>query len=307
MKVLVTCPPMLGLFHEFEADFAANGLEGVAAQTTQIMSENELVDLLPNYEGWIIGDDQASRRVFEAGKAGQLRAAVKWGVGTDNVDFEACEDLGIPVTNTPAVFGREVADVATAYLLGLARHTYAIDRSVRSGGWDKPAGISLWNKTAGVVGYGDIGRSIAKRLIALDLDVFVYDPFYKEDGQDVKPKTWPQGLGELDFLVFACPLNDDTRHLFNSAILPLLRRGVRVINVSRGPVIDEAALVTGLSEGIVHSIALDVFEVEPLAIDNPLRRFEKSIFGSHNGSNTVDAVRYVSKHAIEKIAHFLDK
>lgn len=306
MKVLVTCPPMLGLFDEFRGDFAAYGVEGVATQVTQVMTEEELMDVLPDYDGWIIGDDPASRRVFEAGHAGKLRAAVKWGVGTDNVDFDACKDLNIPVINTPGVFGREVADVATAYVLGLARQTYLIDREIRAGGWPKPAGISLWNQTAGVVGYGDIGRSTVKRLLAFDLNVSVYDPFYKADGQDVTPRVWPDGLGDLDFLIFTCPLTPRTQHMFNKDILPKLKPGVRIVNVSRGPVIDESALLEGLNTGVVHSAALDVFEVEPLAMDNPLRGFERNIFGSHNGSNTVDAVRKVSRLAIKTIADFLE-
>ena len=306
MKVLVTCPPMLGLFEEFRDDFAAHGIEGVPAAVTQVMTEDELMDLLPDYDGWIIGDDPATRQVFEAGRRGRLKAAVKWGVGTDNVDFEACRDLGIPVTNTPGVFGREVADVALTYLLGLARETYRIDREIRGGGWPKPPGVSLWNKRVGVVGYGDIGRSTVKRLLAFDLDVTVYDPFFKSDGQDVTHRSWPDGLEELDFLVFTCPLTPDTHHMFDMDTLPRLKRGVRIVNVSRGPVIAQDAIVRGLEDGTVHSAALDVFEVEPLAPDSPLRGFDRTIFGSHNGSNTVDAVRNVSRFAIRTIAGFLE-
>ena len=307
MKVLVTCPPMLGLFDEFRSDFEAAGLEGIPAAVTQVMTEDELVSVLPGHDGWIIGDDPASRRVFEAGKSGRLKAAVKWGVGTDNVDFGACGELGIPVTNTPGVFGREVADVAMCYVLGLARHTFEIDRGIRNDmAWPKPAGISLWNKTAAVVGFGDIGRATARRLLAADLKVIAYDPFFQPaGGLDVEAAAWPERLGEADFLIFTCPLTPETQHMFNAEILDRLKPGVRVVNVSRGPVIEEAALVSGLASGLVHSAALDVFEDEPLASDNPLRRFPNTIFGSHNGSNTVDAVRHVSRLAISKIAGFL--
>ena len=93
--------------------------------------------------------------------------------------------------------------------------------------------------------------------------------------------------------------------MFNEALLARLKPGVHVVNVSRGPVIQESALVRALEEGLVGSAALDVFEVEPLAADNPLRHFDNTIFGSHNGSNTLDAVRHVSKLAIQKMAEFL--
>ncbi len=307
MRVLVTCPPMLGLYHEFEDIFAQHGLEGVPAQVTQVMNEAELKEILPEYDGWIIGDDPASRSVFEAATKGKLKAAVKWGVGVDNVDFKACEDLGIPITNTPGVFGREVADVALAYVLGLARETYMIDREVRlNNAWPKPSGVSLWNKKAAVVGFGDIGRSTVKRLKAFDLDVVVYDPFYKPvDGLSVENKIWPAGLDDVDFLIFTCPLTPDTHHMFNEATLSKLKPGVRIVNVSRGPVIKESALLKALKDGTVYSAALDVFEVEPLGPDSELRKFERCIFGTHNGSNSVDAVRHVSQLAIEKIAAFL--
>lgn len=307
MKILVTCPPMLGLMDEFYSVFEKHNLTGVAANVTQVMSEDELVEILPDYDGWIIGDDPATRRVFEAGKSGRLKAAVKWGVGVDNVDFKACKDLGIPITNTPGVFGREVGDVAMTYLLGLARETYRIDREIRQNkAWPKPSGVSLWNKTVALVGFGDIGRSTAKRLLACDLKVIAYDPYYKADASlDVETAAWPDRLGEADFIVFTCPLTPDTQHMFNAGTLEKLKPGVRIVNVARGPIIDEAALLSGLESGIIHSAALDVFEVEPLSDTSALRKFDRCIFGSHNGSNTVDAVRHVSHLAIDHMAGFL--
>ena len=306
-RILVTCPPMLGLISEFLPYFTDKGLTGVPAQVTQVMTEDELCATLPDYDGWIIGDDPATRRVFEAGKAGKLRAVVKWGVGVDNVDFAACKDLGLPVSNTPGVFGREVADVAMTYVLGLARRTFEIDRGIRfDNSWPKPAGISLWNKTVALVGFGDIGRATARRLLAHDLKVIAYDPYFKAvEGLAVEPASWPDRIGEADFIVFTCPLTPDTKHMFNHALLDRLKPGVRVINVARGPIINEAALLEAMESGLVGSAALDVFEVEPLAADNPLRKFPNTIFGSHNGSNTVDAVRHVSRLAIDKMAGFL--
>ena len=132
-RVLVTCPPMLGLIEEFDCLAHSKGLQLIPAETAQILSENELIELLPDYDGWIIGDDPATLKVFEAGKVGKLRAAVKWGVGTDNVDFQACKRLEIPIANTPNMFGGEVADNAVGYLVGLARETFFIDREIRAG------------------------------------------------------------------------------------------------------------------------------------------------------------------------------
>jgi D-3-phosphoglycerate dehydrogenase / 2-oxoglutarate reductase len=306
-RILVTCPPMLGLFAEFADDFAAHGLEGVPAKTSQVLSEDELIALLPGFDGWIIGDDPASRRVVTSAKEAGLKAAVKWGVGVDNVDFAAFKDLGLPVENTPGVFGGEVADVALTYTLGLARETYRIDRDIREkNAWPKPSGISMTGRTVALVGFGDIGRQTAKRILACGSKVVVYDPFFKPaEGLDVETAQWPERLDEADFLIFTCPLTPETRGMFNKDLLGKLRPGVRVVNVARGPVIQETALLEGLKSGVVHSAALDVFEVEPLPADSPFRAFDQCIFGSHNGSNSADAVRRVSRIAIGKMAGFL--
>lgn len=306
--VLVTCPPMLGQIGLFHGPAAEKGLTLHPAEVTQTLSEDALCALLPDYDAWIIGDDPATRRVFAAGRAGKLRAAVKWGIGVDNVDFGACRDLGIPVTNTPTMFGAEVADIATAYVIGLARALFAIDRGVRAGGWPKPAGISLAGRVAGVAGLGDIGRNICARLQALGMTAIAYDPAIEGDAglPCLQRAAWPDRVGELDFLVLACALNDASRHMLDAGVLARARPGLRVVNVARGPLIDEAALVAALREGRVHSAALDVFEEEPLPADSPLRGMERCIFGTHNGSNTVDAVIRASEEALTRLAALLD-
>ena len=308
-KVLVTCPPMLGMIDEFRPVFEEKNLDLKAADVVQTMSEEELVEIVPDFHGWIIGDDPASEKVLKAGKNGQLEAIVKWGVGVDNVDFAAAKTLNLPATNTPGVFGREVADLAMNYIGGLARHSFYIDREIRTNGcWPKPPGISLAEKTVALVGFGDIGRNVAKRLLAADMLVNVYDPFFaNSDGLDVRAKTWPDGLNEASFIVFTAPLTPATKHMFNHGTLKLVKPGVRLVNVGRGPVIDETAIIRGLEDGIIHSVALDVFEAEPLPVESTLRQYDYNIFGSHNGSNTSDAVRRVSLTAIDLMADYLSR
>lgn len=306
MKVVVTCPPMLGMIEDFRPAFEARGVELIAAKVVQVLSEDELCELIPQFDGWIIGDDPATRRVFTAARAGRLKAAVKWGIGVDNVDFAACKDLGIPITNCPNMFGGEVADVAMSYLGALARETFQIDRGVRAGGWPKPRGISLAGRTLGLVGLGDIGRNLARRALAADMRIVAWDPFYAgELPGPVQRATWPDRIGEADFLAFTCALTPANRHMLNAQTLAQAQPGVRVVNVARGPLIDEAALIEALRSGQVHSAALDVFEVEPLPADSPLRAMPQTVFGSHNGSNTVDAVRRCSHLAIDTLLGYL--
>lgn len=298
---------MLGMLDAFVAPAMELGLELVPAEVTQTLSEAELIELLPQFEGWIIGDDPATRQVFEAGNRGSLKAAVKWGIGVDNVDFNACETLGIPIANTPGMFGAEVADVAVSYVIALARHTVEIDRGVREGAWPKPRGISLAGRTAAVVGYGDIGSKTALRLRAADMAIIAYDPFVDPSNHaaGISHAPWPQRLGEADFIVVNCALTESSHHMLDADAFAAMKPGVRVVNVGRGPVIDEQALIAALASGHVHSAALDVFEQEPLPLDSPLRSHPACIFGSHNASNTVDGVERTSNKALQLLASFL--
>jgi D-3-phosphoglycerate dehydrogenase / 2-oxoglutarate reductase len=307
-RVLITCPPMLGMMEEFTPEFSARGYEVYCPQVTQTLSESELIELVPQFAGWIIGDDPATYRVFEAGKRGKLRAAVKWGVGVDNVDFSAAKTLGIPVSNTPRMFGGEVADLAFAYLVALARDFISIDRGVREGAWPKPRGISLAGRTLGLAGLGDIGRNLARRASAADMKVIAYDPGVSSAPSDlaVVMSRWPERIGECDFLAFTCALTAESRHMLNERTIERIRRGVRIVNVARGPLIDERALEKGLRSGMVHAAALDVFETEPLPANSGLRSLERCIFGSHNGSNTIDGVRRASKEALRLLFGFLE-
>jgi len=306
MRVLITCPPMLGMKEQFVPLLAAHGIEAICPDVVQTLSVAELCELVPTVDGWIIGDDPATAEVFKAGKAGALRAAVKWGIGVDNVDFAACKALGIPITNTPGMFGAEVADIGLGYVIALARQTFAIDRSIRDGHWPKKRGISLGGKTAGVIGYGDIGSNLAKRLSACNMNVVAWDPGKSNitDGY-ASLARWPEGIHQCDFLVFTCALNDQNFHMLDMQTLDKCKDGVRIVNVARGPLIDECAIEQALEHRKVHSVALDVFEIEPLPMTSSLRSHPLCILGSHNASNTLDAVEKTNTRAIKQLCDFL--
>ena len=299
---------MLRAIDSFRPQFAALGITITTPKVVQVLSEDELIELVPLFDGWIIGDDPATARVFKAGVAGKLKAAVKWGVGVDNVDFEACRRLNLPISNTPGMFGREVADVALGYVIALARQTFQIDVAVKAGGWIKPAGMSLAGKQVALVGFGDIGRNVARRLVAADMHVIAYDPYFKPDEKlpEVEQGTWPERLNEVEFIVLTCALTVENRHMLAADAFSRCKSGVRVVNVARGPLIDENALADALETGVVHSAALEVFEEEPLADNSDLRVYgDRCLFGSHNSSNTVDAVQRTSYKAVDLMANFL--
>ena len=307
-KVLITCPPMLRHIDKFSDKFKDLGIVPSTPSVVQTLTEEELMELVPKNHGWIIGDDPATSRVFLAGKSGKLKAAVKWGIGTDNVDFEACKRNNIPITNTPGLFGEEVADLAICYLLGLARDAFYIDREVRKGRWPKPTGISLNGKTLGIIGLGDIGKNIAKRATALNLKIIGWDPDPKnlEDYIELQTK-WPSKIESCDFLIFACALTKENHNIFSEELLNKIKSDVRIINISRGSLINEMALIKGLESGKINSAALDVYEEEPLSKDNRILNHPRCILGSHNASNTIEAVLKASNQAIDTLYKLINE
>jgi D-3-phosphoglycerate dehydrogenase / 2-oxoglutarate reductase len=307
-RVLCTCPPMILQIERFSKVFEEAGWDVVCPEFRQTLSESELIGMVADYDAWIIGDDPATRQVFEAGKKGRLRAAMKWGAGVDNVDFKAAAGLGIPISNTPGTFAEEVSDVAVGYLIGLGRGLFSIDRGVRSGSWPKPAGMTLAGKTAGVVGLGHIGKCLCRKLITLGLTLRVYDPFVASLPEyNLQVNKWPEGLGTLDFLILCCSLTNENKHLVNAETIALMKNGAYLINVGRGPLVAEGDLLIALQDGKIAGAALEVLEIEPLPLDSALRDCDNVIFGSHNSSNTVEAVVRTSEIAIEKLKSYLAK
>jgi D-3-phosphoglycerate dehydrogenase len=318
MNILVTCPPMIKRIDEYRYLFENANMKYFCPKFVQVMSEDELIEILPHYDGWIIGDDPATARVFEAGVKGNLKAAVKWGVGTDNVDFDACKRLNIPITNIPNVFGEEVSDVGIGMLLNLTRHLHEIDYETKRGNWIKPSGTSLSNKKVCLIGFGDIGRSMARKLLAFNLDVFVSDPgFQKTNGKIIcnysdeivirdelhKVNIVPldEALNDCDFICITCSLNKATHHLVNKENIMKAKKGVIIVNVARGPVVCENDVVELLEYGHIKAVGFDVFETEPLPENSKLRNYPQNFFGSHNGSNTIEGVDKTSYIAINKL------
>lgn len=303
LRVLVTCRQMQDVMDEFIDRFVEHDIEVVEPEVVQQPSEEELIEIIGGFDGMIAGDDPLTARVLE--HAARLRIISKWGVGTDGIDKVAAADRGIRVTNTPNVFGEEVADVALGFILMLARDLHGIDASVKSGGWKKVRGESVSGKTMGVVGFGSIGQAVGRRGLGFGMTVVATDvsesarAAASELGVAFEPLDAVLELA--DYLVLCCPLTPETRHLIRAETLAKTRPGVTLVNVSRGPLVDEPALVNALRSGHVAAIGLDVFEEEPLAADSPLRDAERCVFGSHNGSNTLEGVRRASALAVANL------
>jgi D-3-phosphoglycerate dehydrogenase len=307
--ILVSCPNMLEVIDDYRPRMQALGLTVHTMTVTQQLSEEDLLEVIHDFDGVIAGDDEFSGKVLQAGAMGRLKAISKWGVGVDNIDLERAERLGIIVTNTPGLLGNEVADVAIGYLILLARQLHRVDAAVRSGDWHKPTGQSLQGKTLGVVGAGSVGQALIPRALSLQMRVLVNDVSdvarAKAGVQGAELKKLDEMLASADYVALCCPLRADTHHLMNSRRLSLMASGACLINVSRGPLVDEPALINALEQGHLGGAALDVFEVEPLDFSNPLRTFPQVILGSHNASNTSEATHRIAEVAIDNLTNAL--
>ena len=302
LRVLISCRHLQDTFERYESRFRARSIEVDLPRVRQHLSEEELLPIIGRYHGLIAGDDELTAAVLE--RAENLAVVSRWGVGVDNVDREYAARAGIAVTNTPGVFAEEVADVALGYLILLARGLHRIDRAVRRGEWLKVRGTSLAGKTLGVVGIGSIGRAVAARAEAIGMRVLGVD----RERQDVsfrQVESLEELLPEADFVSLHCDLNPSTRALIGASEVALMKPGAYVVNTSRGRVIDEAALVEGLRSGRLAGAALDVFESEPLDPSHPLASREQVILGSHNASNTLEAVLRTNELAIDNLMRHL--
>lgn len=300
-KVLITCMHLVRHFETFRPQYDAAGIEAVIPPLDgQQFSASEMEQHILGVDTVIAGDDAINAKVLDIGKANGLKAVIKWGIGTDGIDKVHAAAIGMPVYNTPGVFGEEVADLALSHLLMLVRKTHLMDRSVREGGWLKAEGRSLADMTAGVVGLGSIGRAIARRTVAFRMTTIGYDPFefdppiLAESG--IVQVSLDEVLARADALLIACALTPKNRHLIGRDALSKTKPGVFVVNVSRGPLIDETALVDALLDERVGGAGLDVFEDEPLPKNAGLRRVaDKCTFSTHNGSNTIEAVARINQ------------
>lgn len=307
--ILISCVQLQRTLDEHRARLDERGARILTPPVVQQLREAELLEIVPEVDGIVAGDDELTRTVLE--HAPRLRIISKWGIGIDAIDLDAARELGIRVTNTPGVFGDEVADVAIGYLILLARQLHVIDREVRAGGWAKPVGTTLAGRTLGVVGLGDIGLAVARRGLALGMRVTGVDtdPGRAAAASElgVMVADLEAVLREADAVSLNCPLTPATWHLLNAERIASMRPGAWIINTARGPLIDEPALVAALESGHIGGAGLDVFEVEPLPAESRLRAMSQVILGSHNGSNTAEAVHRTSVRAIENLIRGLDE
>ena len=245
------------------------------------------------------------------GGAPRLKIVAQYAVGVDNIDREAAAARGIVVTNTPNVLTDATADLTMALLLALARRVVEGDRFVRLGryaGWapDLLLGMDLKGKVLGILGPGRIGKAVSRRARAFGMVVVASGRSAREEGDaDDPPRvSFEEMLRRCDVVSIHLPMNEETRHLFNAATLSKMKPGSFLINTSRGPIVDEAALVRALEEGPLAGAGLDVYENEP-AVTPGLADCDRVVLMPHAGSATVETRREMARMVVEDVRRVL--
>ena len=235
--------------------------------------------------------DAVDATFFQA--APDLAAVSQLAVGTDNIDIGEATRRNIPVGHTPGVLAAATADLTFALILAAARRVAEADRWVRAGKWDlafhpmRWLGAEVGGATLGIVGLGQTGLEVAKRATGFDMALLYYSRTRKPDAEAAFNMTCV-GLDELlrqsDFVTLHCPLTPETHHLIGQEQLAMMKPGAVLVNASRGPVVDTAALYRALADGRIAAAALDVTEPEPIAADNPLLTLPNVVITPHIGS-----------------------
>lgn len=272
----------------------------------QVRNEEELIRTCKEADGLINQYALLNRKVLE--NLPQCKVIARYGVGVDSVDLKAATDLGIMVANVPDYCIEEVASHAVALILTLARKTALFDRQVKSGQWDFRMGIPigrLRGKMLGLIGSGKIGLGVAKMIAPFGVKVMAYDPFLKENPEGIQLKDFETVLKESDFISIHCPLNDSTRHLIGEREFSKMGKKPLLINTSRGPIIDEEALIKALKGGQISGAGLDVLEKEPPDVSNPLLKMDNVILSPHVGFYSVESISELKRRTAQNVADVL--
>ena len=247
--------------------------------------------------------------------AKNLKVISRHGVGYDNIDLEAAKEKNITISITATANAVAVAEHVMFMLLNISKRKDMYDKTVKSGRFNDrnklPKTIELWNKNILIMGFGRIGKSLIKRCIGFEMNVYVYDPFVsKEEIESLggkKIEDLKAGVKKMDALTLHMPLNEKTKNIINYDVLKNMKKNCIIINASRGGIINENDLNKSLNENKIFGAGLDVFDTEPPDNDNPLLKNDKTFLSPHTAAFTEECMVRMGKETIQNIIDFFDK
>ena len=303
MKVLITAPYFFPLPIKYQKILEKYDIEYDVIKVTEKCFESDLIPIIQNYDGAIIGDDQFSEKVLN--KASNLKVLAKWGTGIDSINLKVAKNKNIKVLNTKDAFIAPVSQTVFAYILSFVRNLHSQDRLMKNNKWKKLNSTVLSENSLGVIGLGSIGKEVLKIAKSFDMSLFgcdtteVSQDFINETGVNMVSKE--ALLEKSDFVSLHCDLNKKTRHIISSIDLKLMKSSAVIINTARGPLIKEKDLVRALNSKTIFGAGLAVFENEPLDQNSQLRGMENVLLTPHNSNSSSTVREYVHENTMNNL------
>jgi D-3-phosphoglycerate dehydrogenase len=270
-----------------------------------IPTEEETIELLKGVAALIADGEPLTERVLQAAR--DLKIIARTGVGVDNIDLQAARERGIRVTVTPGMLDKAVADLTLGLLLCVARRICQSDKTIRRGQWERTIGLDLEGKTLGIIGLGSIGKQVAKRALAFDMQVVAYDPIEDHEFATIHGISYvdrDQLLEVSDFVSLHLPLTQETHGYIGERELRRMKPTAYLINTARGAIVDERALYRALREGWIAGAALDTFVQEP-PLGSPLLELDNVVMTPHIGGWTDGAMGAMARQAATEVIRAL--
>jgi len=305
MKILVTARSFIKTPGRHKELLEQTGYRVVENPLDRPLKEAEMVELIRDAGGAILGLDEVTAKVIEAGR--QLKVLSRYGVGVDRVDLKAATAAGVVVTNTPGTNHIAVAELTLGLILSLARRIPEHDRIVKGGSWNRVRGTELAGKTVGIVGLGWISREVIRRAFAFDMRIVVQTAYPDKELADhygVEYLPLERLVREADFISLHCAFTPERADLIGEKELRAMKPTSYLINTARGELVDEEALLVALQEGWIAGAAMDAFKEEPTT-GSPLVKLNNFIATPHIGATTLESVIRMGVLAVENALQVL--
>jgi len=275
-----------------------------------LQREEEIIEKTGDADALILSNSPITRHVLSSLK--NCKVVLRTGVGYDVIDVPAATDLGIAVVNLPDMWTREVANQAMALLMACNRKVVELDADIKSGQWSPTPPYNegpLFGETVGILGLGRIGSAFARRASGFEFNIIAHDPYQSDNvfqELGVERVTLDDLFKRSDYISCHTPLTDETRHIVNEDVLKLMKPTAYLINTSRGPVVEEAAVIKALQEGWIAGAGLDVLEKEPPDVDNPLLKMKNVVLSPHAGHYSEESMRIRPRRYGSEVALILE-
>ena len=277
------------------------------------LSKENLKNKIKDCDGVSLRTAKLNDEIISAGK--KLKIISRHGVGYDNIDLNSAKTNNITIAITATANAIAVSEHVMFMLLNIAKRKSMYDESVKSGNFINrnklPKTMEIWKKNILIAGFGRIGQNLIKRCLGFEMNVFVFDPFVSKEKVELlggkKADDLVEIVKSMDVISLHMPLNNKTKNIINYDLLKTMKKNCIIINAARGGIINENDLNKALNENLIYGAGLDVFEVEPPSIDNPLLKNDKVFLSPHTAAFTEECLRRMAKETVQNIIDFFDK